>query len=169
MDASSRSIKHPGVSSCPPTCGSHSWRHRAFVIWTFWSSDGTLKEGGDLQPAINHLNAARGLASSDPGRAVGLCRLVIEALEAVAKEHGYGSVAEHLTACTDELRGEHYGRIIASAKQLAALNHHHFGQDSTFTRAEALALVRVSEALVLMLGELSPRLITESGEDGENP
>ena len=47
-----------------------------------------------------------------------------------------GSVAEHLTACTDELRGEHYGRIIASAKQLAALNHHHFGQDSTFTRRE---------------------------------
>ena len=129
----------------------------------------TLKEGGDLQPAINHLNAARGLASSDPGRAVGLCRLVIEALEAVAKEHGYGSVAEHLTACTDELRGEHYGRIIASAKQLAALNHHHFGQDSTFTRAEALALVRVSEALVLMLGELSPRLATESEEDGGTP
>ena len=129
----------------------------------------TPKEGGDLQPAINHLNAARALVSSDPGRAVGLCRLVIEALEAVAKEHGYGSVAEHLTACTDERRGEHYGRIVASAKQLAALNHHHFGQDSTFTRAEALALVRVSEALVLMLGELSPRLATESEEYGESP
>ena len=130
----------------------------------------TLNEAGDLQPAIDHLNAARALSSGDPGRAVGLCRLVIEVLEAVVKkEDGGGSLVEHLAACTDKRRAKHYGGIISSAKQLAGLEHHHFGQDSTFTRAEALALVRVSEALVLMLGELSPRLATESEEDGESP
>lgn len=127
----------------------------------------TLKEGGDLQPAVDHLNAARALVSSDPGRAVGLCRLVIEALEAVVKENRGSSVAEHLAACKDERRGEYYGRIISTAKQLAALNHHHFGQDSTFIRPEALALVRVSEALILMLGDLSPRWATGSKEEGE--
>ena len=70
-------------------------------------------------------------------------------------------MAEHLAACTDERRGKQYGRIISSAKELAALDHHHFGQDSTFTRPEALAIVRVSEALILMLGDLSPRPSTE--------
>ena len=52
--------------------------------------------------------------------------------------------------------------------QLAGLKHH-FGQDNRFTPAEALALVRVSEALVLMVGELSPRLITKSDEDAGHP
>ena len=130
----------------------------------------TLQEGGDLQSAIDHLNAARALASSEPGGAVGLCRLVVEALDAVLKrKDGHGSLAEHLMACTDKRRGEQYGRIISSIKQLAGLKHHHFGEDNTFTRAEALALVRVSEALVLMVGELSPRLVTESDADGGIP
>ena len=54
----------------------------------------TLKAGGDLQPAIDHLNAARALASSDPGGAVGLCRLVVEALEAVLRQNdGHRSLA----------------------------------------------------------------------------
>ena len=99
-----------------------------------------------------------------------LCRLVVEALDAVLKrKDGHGSLAEHLMACTDKRRGEQYGRIISSIKQLAGLKHHHFGEDNTFTRAEALALVRVSEALVLMVGELSPRLVTESDADGGIP
>ena len=170
MEASSRSTNGPGVSSCPPTCGSPSWAASGFRDFDVLELRRTLNEAGDLQPAIDHLNAARVLYAGDPERAVGLCRLVIEVLEAVVKKKDGGeSLVEHLVACTDKRRGKHYGGIISSTKQLAGLKHHHFGQDSTFTRAEALALVRVSEALVLMLGELSPRLATESAEDGRTP
>ena len=115
-----------------------------------------LKEGGSLQRAIDYLNAARALVSSDPSRAVGICRRVIEAVEKALKDRGYGKIPEHLTACTDELRGKEYGSIVSSLKQLASLDHHDFGRDSTFTRPEAVALVRLCEALLLMVGDLTP-------------
>ncbi len=125
-----------------------------------------LKEGGSLKAAIDHLNAARRLVSSDPPRAVGICRLVIEASEQALKDRGYGKIPEHLTACTDKRRGKEYSSIVSSLKQLASLDHHHFGQDSAFTRPEALALVRLCEALLLMLGELT-RTPTAKRDEGE--
>ena len=115
-----------------------------------------LKEGGSLQAAIDYLNAARELVSSQPSKAVGICRLVLEAAEEALKDQKSVKIAGHLTACTDERRGKHYGRIVSALKQLASLDHHHFGQDSAFTRPEALALVRFCEALLLLVGELSP-------------
>lgn len=115
-----------------------------------------LRDGGSLQPAVEHLNAARRLASSDPSKAVGICRKVIEATDKALKDQGHGKTAEHLVACTDERRGKQYGRIVSSLKQLANLDHHHFSETSTFTRPEALATVRICEAVLLLLADLAP-------------
>lgn len=126
-----------------------------------------LKEGGNLQHAVDYLNAARGLVSSDPPKAVGICRLLVEALDEDLKHQGYGRLSDHLTACTDARRGEQYGRIVKSLLQLASLNHHNFGQSSLFTRPEALALVRLCEALLLMVGELARPIHASSEEDDQ--
>ena len=127
-----------------------------------------LKEGGTLQRAVDYLNAARRLVSSDPPKAVGICRLLVEALDKDLRDQGYGAITHHLTVCTDELRGGEYGRIVAAVKQLAGMNHHDFGRNSVFTRPEALALVRLSEALLLMVGELTqpPPADPEEGAQG---
>lgn len=123
-----------------------------------------LKGSGNSQRAVDYLNAARRLVSSDPSKAVGICRLLVEALDRTLRDQEYGGIAEHLRACTDELRGEQYGRIVSAVKQLAGLDHHDYGQNSLFTRAEALALVRLCEALLLMVGDLAPAPRGGSGE-----
>ena len=115
-----------------------------------------LRKGGSFERAIDYLNAARRHVSSDPRKAVGVCRLLVEALDKRLRDQEYGTLTDHLTACTDELRGEQYARIVAAVKQLASMNHHDFGRDSVFTRPEALALVRLCEALLLMVGEMTP-------------
>ena len=99
-----------------------------------------LKHGGSLQRAIDYLNTARRLVSSDPPRAVGICRLLVEAVDRDLSDQGFGTIKDHLTVCTDERRGQHYGRIVTAVKQLAGMNHHDFGRTSVFTRPEALAL-----------------------------
>ncbi len=114
-----------------------------------------LKEGGSLQGAVDYLNAAHALVSSDPSKAVGICRLLVEALDRNLQDQEYGRITDHLTACTDKRRGEQYGRIVSSIMQLASMNHHDYGRSSVFTSAEALALVRMCEALLLMVGELT--------------
>ena len=126
-----------------------------------------LKEGGSLQRAADYLNSARRLVSSDPPKAVGICRLLVEAVDKDLSDQGYGAIKDHLTVCTDELRGGEYGRIVAAVKQLAGMNHHDFGRNSVFTRPEALALVRLCEALLLMVGDLTPATRAGSGEDDE--
>ena len=85
------------------------------------------KHGGSLQRAVDYLNTARRLVASDPPNAVGICRLVVEALDNRLRDQEHGTLTAHLKACTDELRGEQYGRIVAAVKQLASMNHHDFG------------------------------------------
>lgn len=126
-----------------------------------------LKEGGKLQHAVDYLNAARRLVCSDPPKAVGICRLLVEALDRALRDQGYGKTADHLTACTDERRGKQYGRIVSSLNQLTCLHHHEYGQSSVFTRPEALALVRLCEALLLMVGELTRPLPAGSKENDQ--
>ena len=106
-------------------------------------------------PQSSTLNAARRLASSDPSKAVGICRKVIEATDKALKDQGHGKTAEHLVACTDERRGKQYGRIVSSLRRLANLDHHHYVQSSTFTRPEALATVRICEAVLLLVADLA--------------
>ena len=127
-----------------------------------------LKDGGSHQRAVDYANVVCARVSSDPPKAVGICRLLVEAMEEVLKDQGYGKITHHLTAWTDELRGKAYGRIVSAVKQLASLNHYHFGRYSRFTRPEALALVRLCEALLLMVGELTPppRAGSEEGDQG---
>ena len=126
-----------------------------------------LKAGGSYQGAVDYLSAARDLVSSDPPAAVGKCRLVIEALEAALKENGHGTIADHLFASTDGLRAKQYTGVVSSIKQLAALKHHHFGQESGFKRPEALALARICEALLVLLAELAPPPDDGSGDREE--
>lgn len=126
-----------------------------------------LKEGGSLQRSVEYLNAARALVSSDPPKAVGICRLLVEALDGDLQDQEYGRVTDYLTACTDKRRGEQYGRIVASIKQLASMNHHDYGRSSVFTGPEALALVRMCEALLLMVGELKRSLPANLKEDNQ--
>ena len=123
-----------------------------------------LKEGGNLRHAIEYLNAARSLVASNPPEAVGLCRLLMEAVDRDLKGQGYGKITDHLKTCTDERRGEEYGHIVSALKQLSNLNHHDFGRRSVFTRPEALALVRLCEGLLLMVGELTRPLRPASEE-----
>ena len=127
-----------------------------------------LKRGGSLQRAVDYLNAARCLVSSDPPRAVGFCRLLVEAVDKDLSDQECGTIKDHLAVCTDERRGEQYGRIVTAVKQLASMSHHDFGRTSVFTRPEALALVRHCEALLLMVGELTqpPRKGSEDGHPG---
>ena len=126
-----------------------------------------LKDGGSLQRAVDYLNAARALVSSNPPEAIGTCRLLVEALDGDLKDQGYGRIADYLRACTDEKRGEQYDRIVSSIKQLASLNHHDYGRSSVFTPPEALALVRLCEALLLMVGALTRPLHAGSEDDDQ--
>ena len=126
-----------------------------------------LKEGGNLKHAVDYLNAARDLVSRDPPKAVGICRLLVEALDGDLNAQGYGNLTDHLAACTDERRGKQYSRIVTCLKELASLTHHDYGRSSVFTRPEALALVRLCEALLLMVGELTRPLPAGSEEDGQ--
>lgn len=82
--------------------------------------------------------------------------MLVEAVDQSLSDQGYGRIKDHLAVCTDERRGQHYGRIVTALKQLAGMNHHDFGRTSVFTRPEALALVRHCEASLLMVGELKP-------------
>ena len=93
-----------------------------------------LKEGGSLQRAVDYLNAARALVSSDPPKAVGICRLLVEALDRDLRDQEYGRITDYLTACTDKRRGEQYGRIVASIMQLASMNHHDYGPEQRVHR-----------------------------------
>ena len=86
-----------------------------------------------------------------------MCRLVIECLDTALKEQGSGGTKEYLTTCTDEERGREYGKMVSAVRRLSNFDHHHFGQRTDFTRHEALAVVRVCEALLLMTGELTRR------------
>ncbi len=142
-------------------------RAREIVERTSRKIERTYKEGGSLQVAVDHLNAARALVSNDPPKAVGICRLLVEALDKDLQDQEYGRITDYLTACTDKRRGEQYGRIVASIKQLANMNHHDYGRRSVFTRAEALALVRICEALLLMVGELTRSLPAGLEEDDQ--
>jgi hypothetical protein len=116
-----------------------------------------LSDAGDLRRAVSYLNAARRLlAANDHGRAVGLCRLIIEAADESLREHAKaGTLGAYLTERTDERRGDQYSRIVAAVKQLAALDHHDYGADSRFAKAEALAVIRMCEALLMLAGELA--------------
>ncbi|MDE0241431.1 MAG: hypothetical protein OXQ84_14780 [bacterium] len=51
-----------------------------------------LKQGGSLQRAIDYLNAARRHVSSDPSKAVGVCRLLVEALDNRLRDQEYGTL-----------------------------------------------------------------------------
>ena len=92
--------------------------------------------------------------------------MLVEAVDKDLSDQGYGTIKDHLTVCTDERRGEQYGRIVAAVKQLASMNHHDFGRNSVFTRPEALALVIHCEALLLMVGQLTqpPRTGSDDGD-----
>lgn len=113
-----------------------------------------MKDCDLLGPAIAYLGTARGLVSSKPTAAVAQCRYVIEAIDRALKDIGDQKASSYLTAYTDELRGKEYSRVLSVIKQLGSLAHHDYGRDSRFTPAESIAVVRLCEVLLVLLGEL---------------
>ena len=113
-----------------------------------------LRDGSLLGPAIAYLGIARRLVSSEPTAAVAQCRYVIEAIDRALKDRGNQKALSYLTAFTDERRGKEYSRVLSVIKQLGSLAHHDYGRDSRFTREESIAVVRLCEVLLVLLGEL---------------
>lgn len=118
-----------------------------------------LSTGESLKETNEYLRAARRLAvEGEPGKAVGLCRLVFEAATAAVATANEGSeLGDYLRAHSDEKRGEQYSRLVSAVKQLSSLDHHHFGRGVTYSRPEALAIIRITEALLLLFEEIPSR------------
>ena len=114
-----------------------------------------MKDGRLLGPAMAYLGTARGLAASEPTASVAQCRYAIEAIDRALKDRGNQKAPSYLAAYTDERRGKQYSRVLSVIKQLGSLAHHDYGRDSRFTPAESVAVVRLCEVLLVLLGDLS--------------
>jgi hypothetical protein len=87
--------------------------------------------------------------------AIALCRRVIEALiQELGTTPGDEPLRELLESRSDERRTKEYLGVISRIKQLAAFAHHEMGTPLTYSRPEALFVVRVTEA-ILSLVEIS--------------
>lgn len=120
-------------------------------------------EAAVFQAALGHLRAAR--ASIDLGdhrAAVGNCRL---ALDAVLDEHPRvpkGPRPEQIKALW-ELAGERadtgnidqYRTFLSKLNSLTSVTHHNYGTAVAFRRSEALFIVRLTESLLALLGDLT--------------
>lgn len=118
--------------------------------------------GGDLTPAIEHLHAARRLVSAgERERAVGMCRMVLEAADAAVRKTGSGKgLSDYLSAATEPGRAKHYTKIVSAIKQLASMDHHDFGHGTPCSHAEALAIISLCETLLVLIGDTLPRAST---------
>ena len=114
-----------------------------------------MKDGSFLGPAMAYLGTSRGLVASVPTAAVARCRSVIEAIDRALKDRRDQKAPSYLAACTDERRAKQHSRVLSVIKQLGSLAYHDYGRDSRFTPAESIAVVRLCEVLLVLLGELS--------------
>ena len=87
--------------------------------------------------------------------AAGCCR---KAVEALIGDTQLGSKAEDLardlSARLPAKRAEAYAAILSRVKHVAALSQHDLGATEPFTRAEARFVLRVTEDLCALLGEV---------------
>jgi hypothetical protein len=113
-------------------------------------------EAEQFRRAIAKTREARSkIATGDYDEAVGLCRKVIEALMHELPTGAAEPLEALFMARTDERRTKEYLGIISKLKQLAGFAHHDFGIALTYSRTEAQFIVRLTEAMLSLVGELS--------------
>ncbi len=114
------------------------------------------RDADRFRKAVERTREARNrILEGEYDGAVALCRNVIEAL---GHEVGEGSEKEALQAvfarCTDARRAKEYAGVVSKVKQLAAFAHHELGA-LTYSRDEAQFVVRVTEAILSLIGGLT--------------
>lgn len=109
-----------------------------------------------FQRAVGHLrDARRQLNEGHFDDAVLRCR---KAIEALLGDAGLPSKAEELAQALSERvsskRADAYGTILSKVKHVASLGQHDLGESTPFTRAEARFVLRTTEDLCALLGDL---------------
>ncbi len=110
-----------------------------------------------FRKALDEVAKARArIVAGDYNEAVAACR---RALEAVSVESEIGKKADDwkaaLTPRTDERRAAEYAGVLSGLKELAAMTVHPSGQPVVYSRSEALFVVRTTENLLALLGDLT--------------
>jgi len=121
------------------------------------------RKGWSLR-SLEHIRAAR--RQFNEGHfddAVGFCR---KAIEAMLGDAGLSPKAEDLakalTPMVSEKRAEAYATILSKIKHVAAMAQHDLGAPAPLVRAESLFILRVTENLCSLVGELQAQGSTTS-------
>lgn len=110
-----------------------------------------------FRKALQEAASARSrIMAGDYNEAVTACR---RALEAVSGESDIGNTAEDwkltLTPRSDERRAEAYASVFSKVKVLANVTVHPGGAPVVYSRSEALFVLRTTENLLALLGDLT--------------
>lgn len=112
-----------------------------------------------FRKALQELAAARArIVAGDYNEAVAACR---RALEAASGESEVGKTAEDWKAAlaprTDERRAAEYAGVFSRLKELAAMTVHNRSEPLVYSRSEALFVVRTTENLLALVGDLTSK------------
>jgi len=112
-----------------------------------------------LARAVGYLRDARSrIDAGDYASAAAACRKVIEAALEDSRSDGTGKDWNQiLSRLTDDKRGTEYSGIAGRLKQLSGFAHHDYGSDVSFTRSDALFLVRCTHAFLVLVAHLNER------------
>jgi hypothetical protein len=115
------------------------------------------REAEHFQRAIARTREARAqISAGEYDSAVAECRKVLEALKHELKEEGQPDPFQPLfEQRTDPRRAKEYLGIISRIKQLSGFVHHDFGTSLTYSRAEAQFLLRTTESILALVGNLT--------------
>lgn len=114
-----------------------------------------------FRKAVEEVKSARArLLSGDYNDAVAACR---RAIEAISLESDIGKEAadweKELQPATDQKRADHYASIMSKVKQLANLAIHPSAQPVSYSRGEARFIVRTTENLMALVGDLTAKKV----------
>ena len=113
------------------------------------------REAEQFQRAVGRLREARAaILEGEYDQAVSLCRNAFEALRRELPNAPTEALELLFKSSTDDRRMKEYLGIVSRVKQLSGFVHHEFGEPVTYSRAEALAIVRITEAMVSLVGSL---------------
>jgi hypothetical protein len=115
------------------------------------------REAEHFKRALARTREARTqISAGEYDTAVAECRKVLEALKHEIKEEGQSDPFLPLfEQRTDPRRAKEYLGIISRIKQLSGFVHHDFGTSLTYSRAEAQFLLRVTESILALVGNLT--------------
>lgn len=127
------------------------------------------RTAGQFQAALGHLRKAREkISNGDYDAAVETCRKAVEAMlgnlpeptgdNAQLSEGDRAGLKRFLASRLDEKRATAYSGIQSHLKALMNRSVHAFGTDPIYSRAEANFIVRTTESLLMLLGNLTADL-----------